>query len=94
MNTASPARAALSGTSLRVAEKADGPDTLATVLHLAETAVPRELPQGGPRRYARARRTRSRALSAPFTSRMIAKTSIKDITSEGAQQLPPGRSTP
>ena len=40
MNTASPARAALSGTSLRVAEKADGPDTLATVLHLAETAVP------------------------------------------------------
>jgi hypothetical protein len=27
MNTAPPARAALSGTSLRVAEKADGPDT-------------------------------------------------------------------
>jgi hypothetical protein len=46
MNTASPARTALSGTSLRVAEKADGPDTLAAVQHLAETAVPRELPQG------------------------------------------------
>jgi len=29
-----------------LAEKADGPDTLATVLHPAETAVPRELPQG------------------------------------------------
>jgi hypothetical protein len=40
MNIASPARTALSGTSLRVAEKADGPDTLAAVLHLAETAVP------------------------------------------------------
>ncbi|MBV8423505.1 MAG: alcohol dehydrogenase catalytic domain-containing protein [Hyphomicrobiales bacterium] len=47
MNTASPARAALSGTSLRVAEKADGPDTLATAVHLAETAVPREVAQEG-----------------------------------------------